>query len=168
MWTWESKHSSSHGSVKEAWMRNSGGNLTKKFVFSTSQSQFLKFVFSTSQINFNFCVFFMVPCLMRSMVLLLGLKWSWHQLPKCCWNQWPLHKVFVLLAPGPDCYICFINWAKYLHHHVPRFTQSQEMQVSHHHSILIKEGSRNRVTDTYFSAATREMFSTHQVLVLFE
>lgn len=106
--TWESKHIYSYSSGKESLDEKFREESHQKFVFSTSQSQFLKFVFSTSQGQFpkfvfstsqiNFGLFFMVSCLMKSMVLFLGLKWSWHQLPKCCWNQWPLHKVFVTVG----------------------------------------------------------------------
>lgn len=103
--TQESKHSYSYGSITGRVSERFRGGISPKIcTFSIpksisqicifySPSQFPKFVFSTCQINP--CVFFILSCLMKSMVLLQGLKWSWHQLPKCCWNQWPLHKVFV-------------------------------------------------------------------------
>lgn len=143
--TRESKHSYSYGNITGSVSEKCRGGISPKMcTFSIPKSisqicifyissQFPKFVFSTSQINP--CVFFILSCLMKSMVLWQGLKWSWHQLPKCCWNQWPLHKVFVTVGTRSRALPYFINWAKYLHPHVPRFTKSQEMQVSHFHSI---------------------------------
>lgn len=75
--------------------------LTCLLMSDSGEKSHQKCVFSTSRINFY--AFFIVSYLIKSMVLLLSLKWSWHKLPKCCRNQWSLQKVFVFVAPQCRC-----------------------------------------------------------------
>lgn len=65
-------------------MSNSGGKSHNKCVLSTSQISF-----------HAFCI---VSYLIKLMVLLLSLKWSWHKHSKCCRNQQSLQKVVVFIA----------------------------------------------------------------------
>ena len=70
--------------------------LTGLLMSNSGEKSHQKCVLSTSQINFH--SFFIVSYLIKLMVLLLSLKWSWHKLPKCCRNQWSLQKVFVFVV----------------------------------------------------------------------
>lgn len=70
--------------------------LTCLLMSNSGEKYHQKCALSTSQINF--CAFFIVSYLIKSMVLLLSLKWSWHELPKSCRSQWSLQKVFAFVA----------------------------------------------------------------------
>lgn len=143
--------------------------LTGLLMSNSGEKYHQKCALSTPQINFR--AFFIVSYLIKSMVLLLSLKWSWHKLPKSCRSQWSLQKVFAFVATQfrrvTSVLLTELNIYTIMFPYLPNPTKWRFLVTIIEVLVLYIGGKRSCVTDIYFSPVTRKILSTHQVCCLF-